>query len=89
MGFIEIGLRILLTETESDVFPGKKAFKMLVTNMTVVDEAVQDTLLLTEPPKVELTAAAHEPVAIDTSEGNVILIPAPIDKGFFTKTVKV
>lgn len=89
MGLMEIGLRILLTETERDVFPGKNAFKMLVTNMTVVEEAVQDTLLLTDPPKVELTDAVHEPVAIDTSEGNVILIPAPIDKGFLTTTVKL
>jgi hypothetical protein len=89
VGLMEIGLRILLTETDSDVFPGKKAFSTLVTNITVVEEAVQDALLFTEPPKVELTVAVHVPVVIDTSEGNVILIPAPTDKGFLTTTVKV
>ncbi len=79
----------MLIDTESEVFPGKNALRILLTKITVVEVALQDTLLLTDPPKVELTVAVHVPVAIETSEGIVILIAAPIDSGFLTVTVNV
>lgn len=86
---MEMGFKILLTETDKDVLLGKNAVNILVTQITVVEVAVQVALLLTEPPKVELIVAVQVPVLIETSEGRVILMAAPTDSGFLTVTVKV
>lgn len=83
---IEMGLRMLLTLTVSKVPAGNEAVKMLVTKMTVEDEAVHETVLLMAL-KVDEAAAVQVPVLINKSLGRVIFNPPPVNSTFFVTIV--
>jgi hypothetical protein len=86
---VEIGLIILPTDTVKVVLEANIEVSILETKITVFDEAVQLISLLIAPPKVELAEAEQAPLLMDKSEGNVILIAAPVASGFLTVTVKL
>lgn len=84
---MEMGLRMLLTLTVSEVPAGNEPVKMLVTKITVEEEAVHETVLLMAL-YVDEAAAVQVPVLINKSLGRVILNPPPVESTFLVTIVK-
>ena len=78
---------MLLTLTVRDVPAGKEAVKILVTKMTVEEDAVHETVLLIAL-KVDEATAVQVPVLINKSLGRVIFSPPPVNSTFFVTIVK-
>ena len=87
VGFIEMGFKMLLTLTVRDVPAGNEAVKILVTKITVEEEAVHVTVLLIAL-KVDEATAVQVPVLINKSLGRVIFKPPPVNSTFFVTMVK-
>jgi hypothetical protein len=90
VGWMEIGFRMFDIGTVRVTFPVMAEAVMLPTLMTVFEVAVQVGLDERDPPMLLVRAPiVHVPVAIQRSEGRVMVMPAPTPKAFLILTVKV
>lgn len=83
-----MGFSILLTATVSEVFVGIKEVSRLVTKIIEFEVAVQEGEP-TDPPNEEVTKTEQDPLAMYSYDGKVILIAAPVVRGFLINTVKL